>query len=120
MVLRQNNLPTELDRSGAEEPAEWRVRVQAQRRRVFLVVRSLVRLKREVKRLSAPIQELGWLLPVAAQERWAELKAVAAKYRLLEGALQDTEVGGVQPDVPRSSLGLPSISHLISGTQMMP
>ncbi|GIL54363.1 hypothetical protein Vafri_9929 [Volvox africanus] len=92
VVFRQNSLPTELDRSGVEEPAEWRVRTHAQRRRAFLVVRSMVRLKREVKRLSAPITDLGWLVPVAAQERWGELKALAARYRQLEGALLDTEV----------------------------
>ncbi|KAG2498859.1 hypothetical protein HYH03_003051 [Edaphochlamys debaryana] len=92
LVFRQNNLPTELDRSTAESPAEWRVRAHAARRRAFLVVRSMVRLKREVKRLGAPITDLGWLLPVAAMDRWGELKALAARYRQLEGVLGDAQL----------------------------
>ncbi|PNH12786.1 hypothetical protein TSOC_000270 [Tetrabaena socialis] len=92
VVFKQNNLATELDRSGAAQgPAEWRVRTHAARRRALLVVRAMCRLKREVKRLGNPIPDLGWLVPVAAQERWGQLKALAAKYRALEGALQDGE-----------------------------
>ncbi|KXZ52809.1 hypothetical protein GPECTOR_8g195 [Gonium pectorale] len=91
LVFRQHSLPTELDRSAEQEPAEWRVRNYRARRRAFLVVRSMVRLKREVKRLGMPITDLGWLLPVAAQERWGELKALAANYKRLEAELQDAE-----------------------------
>ncbi|GFR43782.1 hypothetical protein Agub_g4898 [Astrephomene gubernaculifera] len=97
VVFHQNNLPTELDRIAADEqPAEWRKRCHVARRRAFLVVRSLVRLKREVKRLAAPIGDLGWLLPVAAKDRWGELKALAARYRQLETELQDAEVAVAQ------------------------
>ncbi|KAG2439349.1 hypothetical protein HXX76_004708 [Chlamydomonas incerta] len=91
-VFRSNNLATELDRSVQQQPADWRVRTHNARRRAFLVVRSLVRLKREVKRLGAPIHDLGWLMPVAAQERWGELKALAARCRQLEAAVLDADV----------------------------
>ncbi|KAG2453465.1 hypothetical protein HYH02_001686 [Chlamydomonas schloesseri] len=91
-VFRSNNLATELDRSVQQQPADWRVRAHKARRRAFLVVRSLVRLKREVKHLGAPFKELGWLMPVAAQERWGELKALAARCRQLEAAVLDADV----------------------------
>ncbi|EFJ45379.1 hypothetical protein VOLCADRAFT_94176 [Volvox carteri f. nagariensis] len=121
VVFRQNNLPTELDRSGLGEPAEWRVRTHEQRRRVFLVVRSMVRLKREVKRLSAPITDLGWLVPVAAQERWGELKALAARYRQLEGELLDTEVAVSQLAQLRDGNGkAPASSRNTAGGRASP
>lgn len=91
-VFRSNNLATELDRSVQQQPADWRVRTHKARRRAFLVVRSLVRLKREVKRLGTPFHDLGWLMPVAAQERWGELKALAAHCRQLEAAVLDADV----------------------------
>ncbi len=96
LVFQQNNLPTELDK-GPPEPAEWRRRMHAARRRAFLVVRAMVRLKREVKRLGVPLGDLQWLVPVAAAERWGQVKALAAEYHRLEGALQDAEVCGQGP-----------------------
>ncbi len=80
------------------------MRTQAARRRAFLIVRSMVRMKREVKRLEQPIPSVGWLMPVAAQERWGELKALAAAASNLQATIQDAEVregrGGRHRGIP--------------------
>ena len=52
----------------------------------------MVRLKREVKRLELPIPEVGWLMPVAAQHRWGDLKALAAEAAKLQASIHDAEV----------------------------